>query len=175
MKKLGKSGTWRMKALHLIFATMWAGGVMALVCLQLAGNPQTPEAINQAAQDQLLIDRLFLIPGGLGIVGTALLYPRLTRLGKLSQLWIRWKWILTVVLIALGAGLMGTLVKANAAYTAQALAAGALDPAVYWSNAHIVAIAGIVQLALMLVVLHLSITKPQKGKQAATRADGEAQ
>lgn len=108
-------------------------------------------------------------------MGTALLYPRLTRLGKLSQLWIRWKWILTVVLIALGAGLMGTLVKANAAYTAQALAAGALDPAVYWSNAHIVAIAGIVQLALMLVVLHLSITKPQKRKQAATRADGEAQ
>lgn len=165
MRKLGKSGTHRLKAFHLIFAAMWTGGVMALVSLILIGNPETPEAVCQAAQDQLIIDEFFLIPGGIGIIATSALYPLLTKLAGIGQRWIRWKWALTAVLIALGAGLMGTLVKANASYTAQSLAAGTLNPEIYWANAYIVAGAGATQLILFLVVLHLSITKPQYQKR----------
>ena len=88
----------------------------------------------------------------------------MTKLAGVRQRSIRWKWALTAVLIALGAGLMGTLVKANASYTAQSLAVGTLNPEIYWANAHIVAGAGITQLILFLVVLHLSITKPQYKK-----------
>lgn len=35
MKKLGATGLKVLKICHLLFAVMWIGGVMALVCLQL--------------------------------------------------------------------------------------------------------------------------------------------
>lgn len=167
MLTLGKKGRWRIKAFHIIFFVMWMGGVMSLVALQLLSTPTTLEGYQQAAQDQLIIDLVFIIPGGIGIVITAALYPLLTPVGKFKQFWIKWKWALTIVLVLVGAGFMGVLVKENAAYTDQALILGTFDPAIYWSNVYSVAVAGVVQIVLFLVVLHLSITKPLGKRQSA--------
>lgn len=160
MGKLGKSGTQRLKAFHIIFFVMWMGGVMALVTVQLLGHPSSPEMYLMAARDQLVIDMVLIIPGGVGIIATAALYPLLTRMGSPKKLWIRWKWILTVVLLAIGAGFMGVSVKSNTAYVERAIAEGTFNSAVYWDAVIPVAVAGIIQLVLFLVVLHLSITKP---------------
>lgn len=160
MITLGKRGRWRIKAFHIIFFVMWMGGVLSLVALQLFSDPSTPERYLQAAQDQLIIDLAFIIPGGIGIVITAALYPLLTPAGRFKQLWIKWKWVLTIILIIVGAGFMGVLVKENASYAEQAIMLGTFDPTIYWGNVYPVAVAGIIQIVLFLVVLHLSITKP---------------
>ena len=169
MKKLGKSGSNRLKAFHIIFFVMWMGGVLGLIAIQLLASPETLEMYYLASKDQLLIDTLLIIPGGIGILITAVLFPILTNKGTLNQRWIKYKWILTILLISIGAGFMGVIVKENASYMEQALLSGIFDPSIYWTNVYSIAIAGIVQLLLFLGVLHLSITKgkPTKKKESA--------
>ena len=45
---------------------------MVLVSLQLAQTPETREMIYAAAQSHLIVDEYFLIPGGIGIIVTAI-------------------------------------------------------------------------------------------------------
>ena len=54
-----------------------------------------------AAQSHLIVDEYFLIPGGIGIVVTAILYGTITKWGFFKHKWITVKWILTVLLIAI--------------------------------------------------------------------------
>lgn len=84
MKTLGTKWLRILKISHLLFATMWIGGVMALVSLQLGLTPQTKEMMYMAAQAHLIVDEYFLIPGGIGILATALLYGTLTKVGILQ-------------------------------------------------------------------------------------------
>ena len=106
MKTIGTKGLRILKISHLLFATMWIGGVMALVSLLLRQTPQTREMMYMAAQSHLIVDEYFLIPGGIGIVVTAILYGTFTKWGFFKQRWITVKWILTVMLVAIGAGYM---------------------------------------------------------------------
>ena len=85
MKKLGATGLKVLKICHLLFAVMWIGGVMALVCLQLGVTPDTKEMMYMAAVAHLIVDEFFLIPGGVGIVFTALIYGTFTRRGLQSN------------------------------------------------------------------------------------------
>ena len=166
MAKVGKHGTWRLKAFHLISYVAWMGGVLALIALQTLASPSSPEAIRQCAVDQLIIDKVFLIPGGIGIVLTSVLYRLLTnRADGRAHAWIRWKWALTVVLVLIGAGYMGVLIDENAAYTAAAVADGTLDASVYFANTTKVTVAGTVQIVLFLATMHLAITKPKLGRK----------
>ena len=52
--------------------------------------------IYTAAQSHLIVDEHFLIPGGIGIIVTAILYGTITKWGFFKQRWITVKWILTV-------------------------------------------------------------------------------
>lgn len=85
MKTLGSKGLRVLKICHLLFATMWIGGVMALVSLQLGQTPQTREMMYTAAQSHLIVDEYFLIPGGIGIIATAILYGTITKWGFFKQ------------------------------------------------------------------------------------------
>lgn len=162
MRKLGKKGTKALKVFHFLFAIMWIGGVMALVSIQLSTVPVTAEMAYMAATDQLIIDEFFLIPGGIGIVVTAVAYGVFTGFGFFRQLWLKVKWALTVLLVAIGAGYMGVIVKENVRYAEQALANGNMDFSIYWSNVYSVAVAGIIQLVFFLIIILLSVTKPKK-------------
>ena len=161
IKKLDFKKSRLLKILHLLFAIMWIGGVLALLCIQIFSKPATIEMAYLSAQDQLIIDKCFLIPGGIGIVCTALLYELFTDFGAFRQRWVAVKWILTILLIGIGAGYMGVLVEETASYTAQALATGSINFRVYWHNVHCVAFAGIVQLTCFLLILFLSVCKPK--------------
>ncbi|NLV16769.1 MAG: hypothetical protein GXY50_06165 [Syntrophomonadaceae bacterium] len=113
----------------------------------------------RAAAD--VIDLFFLIPGGVGIVATAIAYGMFTNFGFFRHRWITVKWVLTLLLVTIGVGYMGVLIKKNAHYTAQVLATGSIDFSIYWSNIYPVTIAGIVQLILFLVVILLTVIKPK--------------
>ena len=161
MRQLSPSGMKALKILHLLFAVMWFGGVMALVSLLLGTHPTTPEMMYMSAKDHLVIDELFLIPGGFGIVITSLTYSILTKWGFARHRWILVKWMLTILLVVLGKAYMGVVLERNFAYAGQILNdSAATEP--FFKNIHGVAVAGIVQLIGFTIVLVLSVTKPWK-------------
>ena len=165
MRRFGKEGTQWLKAFHVIFTLMWMGGVAALIAMQQLGNPSSPDMYLMAATDQLMVDRAVIIPGGVGLIADAALYSAFTEIGNPRKIWIRWKWVLSIALVVIGAGFMGCLVESNAAYVATAIAEGTFDAGIYHGNANAISIAGAVQLAMFLLCMHLGITKP-KGKKS---------
>lgn len=164
MKKLGTIGLKILKICHLLFAVMWIGGVMALVSLQLGATPDTKEMMYMAAVAHLIVDDFFLIPGGIGIVITAIVYGIFTGWGFFKQRWLAIKWILTVLLVIIGAGYMGVIIKENAVY-AQNMLSENICTDVYWNNVYHVAIAGIVQIIGFVFIVIISVIKPWKKKK----------
>lgn len=164
MKKLDTTGLKILKICHLLFAVMWIGGVMALVSLQLGLTPDTKETMYTAALAHLIVDEFFLIPGGVGIVITAIVYGAFTRWG-VKQRWLTVKWILTILLIIIGAGYMGVTIKENVVY-AQNMLSENIGADVYWDNVYHVAAAGILQLFGFAYIVVISVIKPWKKKNA---------
>ena len=169
MKTLGTKGLQVLKISHLLFATMWIGGVMALVSLQLGQAPQTKDMMYLAAQSHLIVDEYFLIPGGIGIIVTAILYGTLTKWGFFKHKWLVVKWILTVLLVALGAGYMGATIKENMVY-AQRIQADNADASIFLANIRHVAIAGIVQLIGFAYIIVISVVKPWRKKNTSCKS-----
>lgn len=169
MKTLGTKGLQVLKISHLLFAIMWIGGVMALVSLQLGQTPQTKEMMYTAAQSHLIVDEYFLIPGGVGIIVTAVLYGSLSKWGFFKHKWLVVKWILTVLLVVLGAGYMGNTIKENMVY-AQKLLTDNADTSIFLANVRNVAIAGIVQLICFVYIIDISVVKPWKKKNASCKS-----
>lgn len=161
MKTLGTKGLKFLKIAHLLFAIMWIGGVMALVSLQLGQTPQGSEMIYITAQSHLIVDEFFLIPGGIGIILTAILYGSFTKWGFFKQRWLIVKWCLTLLLVVLGAGYMGVIIKDNMVYAQKILTRNA-DSNIFFDNVHNVAIAGITQLICFVFILAISVVKPLK-------------
>ena len=143
------------------------GGVAALIAIQQLGAPTSDDMYLMTATDQLLADCAVIIPGGIGLIADSLIISTCTQLASPQRFWIRLKWALAIVLVVLGAGFMGNLVEANMTYTANAIAQGTFDSSVYRWNVNAVSIAGVIQLALFLLCMHVGITKPsgrRKGK-----------
>lgn len=163
MVQLGGNGMKILKIFHILFAVMWIGGVMALVSLMLGAKPDTPEEICMAARTHYVIDVFFLIPGGLGIVASAFAYALMTKWGFFKHRWITVKWVLTLVLIIVGAGYMGHLIKANVPIAGDIFADG-VSPERFFINVRNVAIAGIAQLVGFIYVIAISVIKPWGSK-----------
>ncbi len=154
-----------LKIAHLLFAVMWIGGVMALVSIMLGTQPQGVEQMYAVAKDHLVIDKFFLIPGGIGIVLTALIYSIFTKWGFFKVKWVGVKWVLTVVLVLIGKVYMGVTIEKNMDYAAMMLTES-LPVEPFFANVRHVAIAGIVQLVVFLYIVVISVVKPWKKKNS---------
>ncbi len=150
-----------LKIFHLIFAIMWIGGVMALICVEMGSSPKNNEMVYMSAIDQLIIDEFFLIPGGIGIVITAIIYAIFTKWGFWKHNWLKVKWLLTIALVIIGAGYMGMLIKENVAYI-EGVMPTTEYLAQYWINVRNIAIAGIIQLVGFISIVIISVFKPWK-------------
>ena len=148
-----------LKVFHVLFGIMWIGGVMALVSIMLGTQPQGVEQMYAVAMDHLVIDKFFLIPGGIGIVLTALVYSIFTKWGFFKVKWVGVKWVLTVVLVLIGKVYMGVTIEKNMDYAARMLTES-LPEEPFFANVRNVAIAGIVQLVGFVAILILSVMKP---------------
>lgn len=150
-----------LKIFHLIFAIMWIGGVMALICVEMGSSPKNNEMVYMSAIDQLIIDEFFLIPGGIGIVITAIIYAIFTKWGFWKHNWLKVKWLLTIALVIIGAGYMGMLIKENVAYI-EGVMPTTEYLAQYWINVRNIAIAGIIQMVGFISIVIISVFKPWK-------------
>ncbi len=158
-----------LKVFHILFGIMWIGGVMALVSIMLGVQPQGVEQMYAVAKDHLVIDKFFLIPGGVGIVLTALVYSIFTKWGFFKAKWVGVKWVLTVVLVIIGKVYMGVIIEKNMDYAAMMLAEP-LPAEPFLTNVRNVAIAGIVQLVGFAAILILSVMRPWAKKKSAAKA-----
>lgn len=129
---------------------------MALVSIMLGVQPQGVEQMYAVAKDHLVIDKFFLIPGGIGIVLTALIYSIFTKWGFFKVKWVGVKWVLTVVLVLIGKIYMGVTIEKNMDYAAMMLTES-LPVEPFLTNVRYVAIAGIVQLVGFAAILVLSV------------------
>ena len=118
-----------------------------------------------AAVAHLIVDEFFLIPGGIGIVVTAIIYGMFTGWGFFKQRWLAVKWVLTILLVIIGAGYMGVTIKENVVY-AQTLLSENISMDVYWANVYNVAVAGIIQLIGFVYIVAISVFKPWKIKNS---------
>ena len=158
-----------LKVFHILFGIMWIGGVMALVSIMLGVQPQGVEQMYAVARDHLVIDKFFLIPGGIGIVLTALIYSIFTKWGFFKVKWVGVKWVLTVVLVLIGKIYMGVTIEKNMDYAAMMLTEP-LPVEPFFANVRNVAIAGIVQLVGFAAILILSVWKPWVNRKSSAKA-----
>ena len=131
--------------------------------------PQTKDMMYLAAQSHLIVDEYFLIPGGIGIIVTAVLYGSFSKWGFFKHKWLVAKWILTVLLVVLGAGYMGVTIKENMVY-AQRIQADNADTSIFLANIRYVAIAGIVQLIGFAYIIVISVVKPWRKKNTSCKS-----
>ncbi len=85
-----------LKAVHLLFATAWAGGALsmqALSFLKLSGIE--PERAEQVQYCLHFVDTWVVIPGLLGCALTGYIYSSRTAIGYFKYAWIGFKWCIT--------------------------------------------------------------------------------
>lgn len=92
------------------------------------------------AQSHLIVDGYSLIPGCIGIVVIVVLYGFLSKWGFFKHKWLVVKWILIVLLVALGVGSIGVAIKENMVYAQKILTDNA-DVSIVLANVRSVAIA----------------------------------
>lgn len=93
------------KAVHLLFATAWAGGALSMQALGFLKISTAPGPVrDQIAFCLHFVDTWVVMPGLAGCLLTGLFYSVFTSIGFFKFAWIGYKW-----LISLSAGFWGTL------------------------------------------------------------------
>lgn len=116
-----------------------------------------------AAAAHLIADEFFLLPGGIGIVVTAVVHGTFTGRGFFKQRRLAVKRVLTVLLVIIGAGYMGMTIKKNVVCV-QTMLPENISTEVYRDNVYHVAVAGIIQIVGFGCIVAISVFKPWKKK-----------
>lgn len=124
-------------------------------------NGDNAEAMYYVAAVLEAVDMDILVPGAVLCLFTGIVYGIATPWGFFKHQWLVMKWVLTVFMIALGTFYMGPRVRANVD-VARELMAGAGDADTYWNNVAASTWSGLLQLALLTVVVVISVIKPRK-------------
>ncbi|EGB14352.1 hypothetical protein DND132_1139 [Pseudodesulfovibrio mercurii] len=170
MMKLGTTGQKWLKGLHICAAACWVGGGVALILLYFLKPGVTDGGVlygmNQAIHhvDTFVV----VIPGAFGCLLTGLAYSLFTGFGFLKHGWVILKWVVTVSAIVFGTVCLGPWERAMMDISG-ALGIGALGDAAYLYNERMNFIWGLVQVAILLATVFISVFKPWKniGKKGA--------
>ncbi len=111
MRKLSSKRLKYLRYLHLLGVVLWIGGVLALTVVLLFTRPMTPEGIYIRSYCVKLIDDILIIPGGIGLLVTGIVYGIWSKWGFFKHRWITVKWIITAFMVILGAFALGNWVK----------------------------------------------------------------
>ena len=172
MKQLGAKGVKWLKGAHLILAGGWLG---AAVCMLLVLNVKSAApsdgqqlfAFNSAVK---LIDDFIVIPCALGSLVTGLLYSLFTAWGFFRHRWLTVKWAVTVSAILFGTFFLGPWVNEFTAISG-ALGLEALGDGRYIEARRLNNTFGMIQVAVLIVTMFISVLKPWK-KKSASRTTG---
>jgi uncharacterized membrane protein len=155
-----------LKFFHLIAVSSWIGGCVALLLLYFLktgiwdGN--ILYGINQSIHH---VDIWVVVtPGAFGCLATGLVYSLFSNWGFFKHLWITLKWIITLVGIISGTVLLGPW-ENNMLDISRRMGLRALSDPTYVFSEKMNFIFGLVQFAMLIVIVYLSVFKPWKGKK----------
>lgn len=162
MKRFTPQQTQWLKISHLLLVSIWVGGQVSFMLLQLSKETlTTPAHLHAVVAALKLIDDWVIIPGALGCLITGLLYGLFTPWGFFRHRWVTVKWICTVTLILFGTFFLGPWINgmAEIVITKQAMA---LSDATYLEYEQLNKSWGCVQLAVNIGLIVISVVKPWK-------------
>lgn len=166
MKKLKPNEVKLLKTFHLLFAIMWICGGIALILGQYIATPQTGDELYMKLRMLQIVDDWIIIPGAIGCLLTGIVYGIWTNWGFFKHRWITVKWVLTVAQILFGTFFLGTWLNGNVELANQ-LRDAALSDHKFIYNTQMISVWGLVQLALLLLYIVISVYKPWKKKKMA--------
>jgi uncharacterized membrane protein len=163
MMKLGPGGRKWLKGLHLCTVACWVGGGVALILLYFLKPGVTDGGVlygmNQAIHrvDMAVV----VIPGAFGCLLTGLAYSLFTGFGFFKHGWVILKWVVTVSAIVFGTVCLGPWERAMMVISGR-LGIDALSDVAYLHNERLNFIWGLVQVAVLVATVFVSVFKPWK-------------
>lgn len=165
MKQLSPKGLKYLKIVHLLFVVMWTGGAMALVVMLCFTHPTTPEGLYIRSRCVQLVDDFLIIPGGIGLLLTGIVYGVWSKWGFFKHNWITVKWSITLFMTILGAFALGTWVNNNV-YAVEEINDYITHQEPFTRNVNRTIFWGSVQVVGLCASILISILKPWKKKGA---------
>lgn len=85
------------KAVHLLAATLWAGGAISMQALTFMRLSCTDTAlVDQISACSYFVDTWVVLPGLAGCIGTGIFYSVCTSIGFFKFSWIAYKWLISL-------------------------------------------------------------------------------
>ena len=162
MKKFSFRGQRILKIIHLLLAGLWIGGAFS-ICLMTAalGPGQSGGELLGYDLARKFVDDFIIIPGAMGCLMSGLFISLTTPWGFFKHRWVAVKWILTVACIIFGTFYLGPRTNGQPPLTIEMGLAAAADP-VYLANRLENIVGGLVQMAVLIFMVVISVLKPWK-------------
>lgn len=161
--KLSPRGQKVLKTVHIISVIAWGGSAIVMNCIRHLVSINDSAGMFYMADFLEAVDMKILVPGAITCLLTGSLYSVSTSWGFFKYRWITVKWVLTILMIALGTFFMGPLIKENVSIghdlmtgSGQSFAAG------YWHNVAASEKWGMLQICLLAFTIIISVFKPWK-------------
>ncbi len=164
MKKLSPQQTKFLKIIHILFATMWLGGCLALTIFPYFIQPVSVEEAKIYTRIIDFIDIWLIIVGGVGSFVTGLIYSIWTNWGFFKHRWLLVKWIIVVLQTLYGTFVLGLWWLAKMKEIAETMTGNLADYPDFFKYLHLHTGGALVQLVFLLFLLYISVVKPWKKK-----------
>ena len=166
--KLSSKGQKILKIAHLTSVVAWVGSAIVMNAIRHLISIGDNAGMFYMADFLEAVDMKILVPGAMACLLTGVVYSVFTPWGFFKYKWITAKWVLTILMIALGSFFMGPLIKENVSIGYDLMAGS--DHAIadnYWQNLAVSEKWGALQLCLLAFTIIISVFKPwkQKGKK----------
>lgn len=146
-----------MKCLHLIFVSIWLGGVIcAAVLFTIAFFQWDGTQFTVGVPILMQMYPKVILPAAILVLLQGICYGVFTKWGFFQQRWLRWKWILLVVTgLCTGLGMMNQLQKVLARIPQQGFQGGLAD-------GNLTLLFLLLQVIFLLTMVALSVFKVRK-------------
>ncbi len=151
------------KCLHIFSVCVWIGGGFAVLVL-LYNDRQTSNGDELFAYNNAIksIDDFLIKPAAIGTLASGTLLCLLTKWGLTRHRWIIAKWVGTLAAMVFGVVFLGPWLKALSTINGMDRLA-VFDDNWYFRTYHLGVVFGLMQTALLLILVLISIVKPSLG------------
>lgn len=166
MHKFGSNGLKFLKMLHIVLIVLFLGGILSSYALTLNLNLSDFDQVYLTYKGLGVISDDVVKIGALGTIALGLVYGFFTRWGFTKHKWLAIKWILFIAQTFIGILVVDKLRVVNMALL-ETEGIAALSSPIFINNHNVRQYVVIVQVALTLIALVLSVTKPGRNRKPA--------
>lgn len=174
MPKLGPTGVKWLKILHHCFVVLFLGGILSSFALNLKLDLSSFDEVYATYRSFIIISDNIVRYGAQAILVLGVIYGVFTTWGFFKHKWLTVKWIIFIAQTFMGILLVDRLMVANMLLL-ETQGSGALTNPVFLENHYLRQAIVIVQIALTLFLVIISVLKPWRNARKAARQLAESQ